>query len=557
MASRNFVIPAQIFDESVTHLQGWLDESFEVLHDAFRVKFHMWNTNAEELLRVGGTPGIAMRPHLQQAIETAASGNRPEIVEDEFGLAILAVPVQLSVRDRCIATASFKVADHEDLDLAAFCELLECDLAELQDWYASQETWNVTQLSKFAELVTDGIKANVRTERLESEVEKVSSNLANTYEEICLLHSLTQNLRISRSDEELGRIALDRLLECIPIQGVAIQLLPVADDGDVTYDARTEIAFLTEGEQVIDSETFTRLIEELHLGMGCGPFVANPNVTGQDDWPAANVRQLIIVPLTEGEHLFGWLAAFNHVSDLEFGTVEANLLASIATMLGIHSGNRELYRQQMEFMAAVVRALTSAIDAKDPYTCGHSDRVARVSVRIAQEMGCDQEFLDTIYMAGLLHDTGKIGIDDNVLRKPGRLTDEEFEHIKLHPEIGYSILRDLKQLKDCLPAVLHHHEQWDGGGYPAGLKGNDIPMIARIMAVADAYDAMHSDRPYRKGMPEEKVESILREGAGQQWDQSVVAAYFKARDDIRDISVDERAGLTLDVKKWMEGEEPK
>ncbi|MFT7639987.1 MAG: hypothetical protein ACI9G1_001725, partial [Pirellulaceae bacterium] len=148
MASRNFVIPAQIFDESVTHLQGWLDESFEVLHDAFRVKFHMWNTNAEELLRVGGTPGIAMRPHLQQAIETAASGNRPEIVEDEFGLAILAVPVQLSVRDRCIATASFKVADHEDLDLAAFCELLECDLAELQDWYASQETWNVTQLSK-------------------------------------------------------------------------------------------------------------------------------------------------------------------------------------------------------------------------------------------------------------------------------------------------------------------------------------------------------------------------------------------------------------------------
>jgi hypothetical protein len=391
---------------------------------------------------------------------------------------------------------------------------------------------------------------------LESEVEKVSANLANTYEEICLLHAVTQNLRISRSDEELGRIALDRLLECIPIEGAAIQLLPVAD-GDVTYDARTSACFITEGEAVFDNETFSNLIEELHLGMGCGPFVANPNVTSEDDWSAPDVRQIIIVPLTEGEHLFGWLAAFNHVDDLEFGTVEANLLASIGTMLGIHSGNRELYRQQMEFMAAVVRALTSAIDAKDPYTCGHSDRVARVSVRIAQEMGCEEKFLDTIYMAGLLHDTGKIGIDDNVLRKPGRLTDEEFEQIKQHPEIGYNILRDLKQLSDCLPAVLHHHEQWDGGGYPAGLAGEEIPLIARIMAVADAYDAMHSDRPYRKGMPEEKVESILREGAGQQWDQAVVDAYFEARDDIRDVSAEERAGLTLDVKKWMEGEGPR
>jgi HD-GYP domain-containing protein (c-di-GMP phosphodiesterase class II) len=471
-------------------------------------------------------------------------------------LVVLALPIQLSLRDRCVATASFKTRELEEQDFLALNELLDAEVAQLHEWSAAQEVWSLSQLGRFADLVTESIKSAVRSERLESEVEKVSANLANTYEEICLLHAVTQNLRISRSDEELGRIALDRLLECIPIEGAAIQLLPVAD-GDVTYDARTSACFITEGEAVFDNETFSNLIEELHLGMGCGPFVANPNVTSEDDWSAPDVRQIIIVPLTEGEHLFGWLAAFNHVDDLEFGTVEANLLASIGTMLGIHSGNRELYRQQMEFMAAVVRALTSAIDAKDPYTCGHSDRVARVSVRIAQEMGCEEKFLDTIYMAGLLHDTGKIGIDDNVLRKPGRLTDEEFEQIKQHPEIGYNILRDLKQLSDCLPAVLHHHEQWDGGGYPAGLAGEEIPLIARIMAVADAYDAMHSDRPYRKGMPEEKVESILREGAGQQWDQAVVDAYFEARDDIRDVSAEERAGLTLDVKKWMEGEGPR
>src|SRR4029079_712881 len=163
----------------------------------------------------------------------------------------------------------------------------------------------------------------------------------------------------------------------------------------------------------------------------------------------------------EGNRVLGWLAVLNHSSGGEFGTVEASLVNSIAAILGIHASNRDLYRQQSEFLASVVRALTSAIDAKDPYTCGHSDRVARIAVRLAKELGCDAEMLHTLYMAGLLHDIGKIGIDDAVLRKPGKMNDEEIEHIKLHPELGYLILADIKQLADVLPAVLHHHEQWD------------------------------------------------------------------------------------------------
>jgi putative nucleotidyltransferase with HDIG domain len=194
--------------------------------------------------------------------------------------------------------------------------------------------------------------------------------------------------------------------------------------------------------------------------------------------------------------------------------------------------------------------MTSAIDAKDQYTCGHSDRVARISVRLAKELGCDAEMLHTLYMAGLLHDIGKIGIDDVVLRKPGKLTDAEFEHIKEHPELGYRILADIKQLAAVLPAVLHHHEQWDGKGYPFKLAGDQIPMIARIVAVADAYDAMTSDRPYRPGMPLERVDEIFRKGAAQQWDADVIAAYFAAHDDIQKMSKEERANLTLDVQQW-------
>ncbi len=225
-----------------------------------------------------------------------------------------------------------------------------------------------------------------------------------------------------------------------------------------------------------------------------------------------------------------------HIDDAEFGTVEASLLSSVAAILGIHSGNIELYRQQSELFEGIVRALTSAIDAKDPCTCGHSDRVARVAVRLAEELGCDTQTMDTMYLAGLLHDVGKIGIDDSVLRKPGKLSDEEYEHIKRHSEIGHRILRDLSKLDSVLPVVLHHHESWDGSGYPEKLIAERIPLSARIVAVADAFDAMGSDRPYRKGMPDEKIDDIFRTGAGRQWDPNVVDAFFYVRDDIRKIA---------------------
>ncbi len=199
-------------------------------------------------------------------------------------------------------------------------------------------------------------------------------------------------------------------------------------------------------------------------------------------------------------------------------------------------------------MNDVVRALTSAIDAKDPYTCGHSNRVGQVARRLAEELGGDSHMLARIYLSGLLHDTGKIGIDDTVLRKEGRLTEAEYEHIKTHAEIGHRILAGLKQLDDVLPVVLHHHEQWDGKGYPHGLAGEQIPLMARIVAVADAFDAMTSDRPYRKGLPDERLDAIMREGAGSQWDARVVDAFFRARDDIREISERERGGVSLDVR---------
>ena len=515
------------------------DGAMEVLRETFETNFTLWDVNSEALRQ---TDEELFATHhestesVSNVVQLAAKSDKPICKAIDDSRLVLAIPIAVTFRDRHVATAVFYQKGPPDGGY-------EVD--------SGAPAWTVDILMRLANCVVGRIRSESRVRKLESEVEKVSDNLATTYEEICLLHSVTQNLQIFRTDDRLARIATERLLNCVPLECVAVQFLPVAHENEITYDARTETQITIQGDCPISRDEFGKLLEYLDLDLDLGPFVINPNVTSKPDWPYPSIHELIVVPLSDGKNLFGWIAGFNHLDGKELGTVEANLFASLGAILGTHSGNRELYRQQREFVAEMVRALTSAIDAKDPYTCGHSDRVARVSVRIAQQMGCDQEFIDTIYMAGLLHDAGKIGVDDYVLRKPGKLTDEEFEQIKLHPEIGYNILRDLRHIRDCLPAVLHHHEQWDGGGYPHGLEGEDIPLIARVMAVADAYDAMHSDRPYRKGMPEEKVEQILRDGAGQQWDAKVVEAYFAARNDIREISTRERADLTLNVREWM------
>jgi len=204
-------------------------------------------------------------------------------------------------------------------------------------------------------------------------------------------------------------------------------------------------------------------------------------------------------------------------------------------LFGSQAHNRAMFREQKELFQGMVKALINSIDAKDPYTYGHSDRVAQMAHRLAKELKLSQLDCDHIYMTGLLHDIGKIGVPDAVLQKPGKLTDEEFEQIKKHPAIGYSIVMHLPSLAYALPGILHHHESFDGTGYPAKLTGNDIPLYGRVLAVADAYDAMTSDRPYRPGMPTERAEQILREGAGRQWDPEMVDAFLSSMDAMRTI----------------------
>lgn len=193
----------------------------------------------------------------------------------------------------------------------------------------------------------------------------------------------------------------------------------------------------------------------------------------------------------------------------------------IVNLANAAAENRELF-------VGTVKALAAAIDGKDKYTRGHSERVSRISVVMGKRLGMDNDELDTLRMAALLHDIGKIGIDDNILKKPAALTDEEYTIMKTHPQRGYKIMSQIPAMKDFLPAMYMHHEMVNGMGYPQGLTGDQIPLQAKIVSVADTFDAMTIDRPYSKGMELQPALERLREFVGTRYDSDVVEALVDA-----------------------------
>jgi putative nucleotidyltransferase with HDIG domain len=190
----------------------------------------------------------------------------------------------------------------------------------------------------------------------------------------------------------------------------------------------------------------------------------------------------------------------------------------------------ELYTKMRIVYLETIRALAAAIDAKDPYTKGHSERVAETSVALAQELNLSDRDIENIEYTALLHDIGKIGIADNILGKESKLTNKEFDKIKEHTVMGAKIIEPVDFLKNSYKAIYHHHEKYNGKGYPDGLKSEDIPLSARIIAVADAYDAMGSDRPYRKKLNHNKILRELKEQSGKQFDPEVVKVLISVLD---------------------------
>jgi HD-GYP domain-containing protein (c-di-GMP phosphodiesterase class II) len=261
-----------------------------------------------------------------------------------------------------------------------------------------------------------------------------------------------------------------------------------------------------------------------------------------DDISGIDTKSILAVPLisqivilgseagTTESKIIGGLETINKI-DGHFTEEDKQLLQTLANQAATVLRIANLYADANELFLDTIEALVAAIDAKDPYTEGHSQRVSEFSVAVAQEMGMTPELIRQIRIGSLLHDVGKIGITDSILLKPGKLTSEEWQAMKKHPTIGASIMGVVRKLSDEIPALEQHHERMDGKGYPKGLKNEEISTIGRIVAVADVFDAVTSERPYRQGMRAEEALELLQNESGSHLDprcvQGLIDAYHK------------------------------
>ena len=238
-----------------------------------------------------------------------------------------------------------------------------------------------------------------------------------------------------------------------------------------------------------------------------------------------DVRSMMLVPLAIRKKVFGVLSVAVFNGDVRFSEKDLYYMSFMTHKAAYAIENIALYENIYENLFATLYAFVKAIEARDPYTEQHSNRVTQIAVTLCQAMGGSQEEQDILNVAGQLHDIGKIGIRDDILLKPGRLTDEEFRLIKEHPVIGANIVERLGLWDREKSIIRCHHERFDGNGYPDGLAGKQIPMLGRILSVADVYDAIASDRAYRKKMEEEKILQIIYGGSGTQFDPGVIDTF--------------------------------
>jgi putative nucleotidyltransferase with HDIG domain len=405
------------------------------------------------------------------------------------------------------------------------CDRLSVDPQWLATEAASLPGYGREAASRQAQLLASMARDQLKLAGFEQELNNLAEQLANTYEELSLIYQISSGVRVNRREADFFRQTCSDVLEVMNVAAMGVALH--ADSG-----ARLDPVLY--GSLAFPDPALRRLTNELLLVLRQrkGQLLIN-DVAGDDHfaWLAPHARQLLAVPLQRQEQMLGCMFLLDkHVG--EFDSVDSKLFNSIANQSAIYLENAQLFGDVHGLMMGLLHSLTSAVDAKDAYTCGHSERVALLSRHLAGQLGLPDAQVEQIYMAGLLHDVGKIGVPEAVLQKAGRLTPEEFDVMKKHPQIGARILADVKQVKALIPGVLCHHERFDGKGYPAGLAGSAIPLMGRIIGLADSFDAMTTNRTYRKALPLEVALSEIRRCAGTQFDPALAETFLRTPPEV-------------------------
>ena len=352
-------------------------------------------------------------------------------------------------------------------------------------------------------------------------VAQLSERLSQSYEEAELLFRLTRLMNSSTDLSQLITIVCDQLHQVLPFGWVAVRF---GEQGVAISDlaGRLQVA----GNLSVSRERFESMVAAITRSWKSDDYgkLLEP---GRHELADATGAAVIAEPISHDDKVIGVLLAGNKRGpDPDLTSGEMRFIDAAADFLGIFHENISRFAEQRATFIGTLKALTAAIDAKDPYTRGHSERAALLAGQLAARMNLPPEEVQRFRLGGLVHDVGKIGVPEVILAKKEPLNEAEFEQIKRHPEIGYRILKDIPSLACVLQGVLHHHERWDGGGYPFGMAGEQIPLLARVIALADAFDAMSSSRAYRPLMPRDKVLAEIRGNSGTQFDPTLVPLFL-------------------------------
>ncbi|NIP24238.1 MAG: HD domain-containing protein [Phycisphaerae bacterium] len=501
-------------------------ESFGARINNLGVNFAVCNADGELVLLCEGTK---FKSDKRTVIDNCTSVLEKEIKDQ-----------QTVVIDNRFLAAVLKKADQPLL--VALIDLGDNSSLGMKDKNLdTQQDIRTTLLNEMLGLLARQFQSTVEAEE---HIEMVGTELARVYEELVLLHKLSINMRVTEPDANFLQMACDNITDIVSVEGIAILLEKTIDNEKQLVVAAG--SGLIDIDQRMAAILHSRLTEEINSGKEAlldsevdSPF--------KYDWPDS-IKNIIAVPLCgkdkaesylhkinrlqSGSRIIGLMIAINRVGKQDFDSTDAQLFNSVANGCAVFIENGRLFNDLKTLFIGALKALTRSIDAKDQYTRGHSERVAFISrwiaERLAEEEPLEEEQIHRIYLAGLLHDIGKIGIDEAVLRKKGKLTDKEYEYIRKHPSIGAGILREIKQMHDIVPGVLYHHERIDGKGYPGGFAGDQIPLIGKIVGLADGFDAMTSKRTYRDARSVEEALEEIRKGSGTQFDERVAGVFLNS-----------------------------
>lgn len=408
--------------------------------------------------------------------------------------------------------------------------LLECRRARFQlprpseTSLAFQETESATVVRKVVDTHFPGVEraTPVPGEGLQT-LQRARNNLATAYQ-------ISKVLARVRSPAGIFDGVIASILDTLNADRAALLLRP---DGEESAEVDVVAAQSREGTdkpgEISVSRTVVQDVLDNRVSCLSRDATADERYREGHSIIQQNIRSVMCAPVTTDERVLGVLYADSRSQTGAFGENDLELLALIGNLAGVAIHRAQVVAQEEQFFFDAIRALVASIDAKDGYTHRHSERVAAFASRIAREMEVGEDEIEMVQLAALLHDVGKIGVPESILNKPGRLTEEEFAEMRRHPLFGLKILSHIRspRFRGILPAVRSHHERWDGNGYPDGLARDEIPLIGRILAVADFLDALTSDRAYRDGLDFDQVVTMIEEGAGEHFDPAVAEAAVK------------------------------